>query len=79
MNQHSYFLAVAVVLLVAAFIAWRVPVMAVRIGVVALAIVGLVAWQAAMRSGPSTVATPQQVEAALHSGSPVLVEVYSDL
>jgi len=42
----------------------------------ALALLGL---NLALRPGSSTLTTPEQVEAALHSGKPTLLEFYSNL
>lgn len=78
LNQHSFLVLGALLLLVTAPLALRYAPGVWRWGLPGLLILGLLLVQAALRHGDTEMRSGEAVRVALVSGQPTLLEIYSD-
>ena len=78
LNQTSYLLLAAVVLVVAGALVWRIGTWPVRLVILGGVLAVLVASFLVLRSGSSQAASINEVLVLTQGGVPVVVEVYSD-
>ena len=78
LNQTSYLLLAAAVLVVVALGVWRLGAWPGRLIVMGAVAVVLLTAYLMLRSGASQAASLNEVEEMTHGGVPVVVEVYSD-
>ena len=78
LNQTSYLLLAAVVIVVVALGVWRLGAWRGRLIIMGGVVAALLTAFLVLRSGASQAASLNEVLVLIHGGAPVVVEVYSD-
>ena len=78
LNQHSFLMAAAVVLTIAMAATWRVRRRWLRAAIPGVLLTGIVIAFLMLRTGGGNVHAVADLDQALKSGKPVMLEMYSD-
>lgn len=78
LNQYSYYIVVIVVLAVALLLGWRAKATLTRTIILSGLLLPVAMAPFILHTGKSSLSSSPDLETALHSGIPTLVEVYSD-
>ena len=78
LNQYSYYIVLITVLAVALLLGWCAKATLTRTIILGGLLLPVVVAPFMLHTGKSSLSSPSDLEAALHSDTPTLVQIYSD-